>query len=101
MPIQFKKEDFEGNGTQYNIGDIKLRVWKVDNGKYACKAEFKIKNTNHVCRSDCKHFKDAIKSAVGKLVMWMIEGEYVSGVTDSDGSEYFNKAFIGEYDDGG
>lgn len=90
----FKKEDFEGNGIQFSIGGTKIRILLARDGKYYCTANF----NNLTCCSKCKHYKAAIKSAVGKLALSLIEHGYVTGISDKDGDEWFNKAFMGEYD---
>lgn len=95
--IRFTKKDFEGNGTQFSIGDIKLRVWSEREHEYHCTATIKISSLKSVtCRSKCNHFKAAIKSAVSKLAWYLIEFEYTIGINDHDGGEWFSKAFMGE-----
>lgn len=94
---RFTKEDFEGTGTQFSIGDIKLRVWLGEDGKYCCTASFTQSLTTVTCRSECKHFKDAIRNAIGKLAWSLIEYDYIVGITDKEGGEWFTKAFMGEH----
>ena len=90
----FTEKDFEGNGAQFSIGDIKLRILLGNDGKYNCTAQYR----NLICCAICNHFKAAIKSAMGKLAWALIEYGDIVKISDKDGGEWFNKSFMGDFE---